>query len=167
MTTYYALIGCGSSKQDSAAPAGELYTSGYAEKKRRFDERFCEDSWILSAKHHLISSDTVIEPYEKHIDSVDIREWGRQVRTALKEEVSGLDVDAEFVVLAPEDYTDAIRGTFHELPQTFHTPFDDSGGIGYQQEWLKKQNRRSEPDFSIPCGPDSDPTEATTLSEYV
>ncbi len=65
--------------------------------------------FILSAKHHLLSLNTMIEPYDmtlKKFNSSEKSEWGRKVIQEIKK-VANIETD-EFTILAGKDYINPI-----------------------------------------------------------
>lgn len=58
-----ALVGCGKSKLDHAAPARQLYTGSLFVAASRWAAE-CDGWFILSAKFGLLDPETVVEPYE-------------------------------------------------------------------------------------------------------
>lgn len=72
------LIGCGKTKLDHAAPAKDLYTGPLFRKARAWAERVGDEWAILSAKHHLVMPDQVIEPYDLCLEDLKpdyYRQW--------------------------------------------------------------------------------------------
>jgi hypothetical protein len=63
------IVGCGARKLEWAAPARELYTGSLFRAASRHAERLGLPWRILSAEHGFISPDTVIEPYDRRIES--------------------------------------------------------------------------------------------------
>ncbi len=64
-----ALVGCGKTKLDRAAPARDLYTGQLFQKARQYAEVHCDAWYILSALHWTVSPSRVLEPYEARLDS--------------------------------------------------------------------------------------------------
>jgi hypothetical protein len=76
------LISCGKRKLDRPAPARDLYTGRLFQLARQFAERHCERWYILSAKHGLVSPETVLEPYDLCLNDLsvrDVRAWAKRV----------------------------------------------------------------------------------------
>jgi hypothetical protein len=59
------LVGCVKTKRDYPAPAKDLYISDLFHKRRAYVERYYDTWVILSAKHHVIMPDQILEPYDE------------------------------------------------------------------------------------------------------
>lgn len=81
------LVGCVKTKRLNPAPAKDLYISDLFRKRRNYAER-CYDSWlILSAKHHVVPPDAMLEPYDetlKEKTATERRQWANHVFDQLK-----------------------------------------------------------------------------------
>lgn len=146
----YALVGCGSDKQDDPATARDLYTSPYFAKKRRFAEELCGDWWIVSAKHGLLDPNDHVEPYERSIDDVDVAAWLDDVEEQIAADVEP-DVSegaTEVWMLVGRRYLDAadrrgrtLRHVLNGLDTTVYYPFGQTEG----QQWLDHVVEAGEP----------------------
>jgi len=145
----FALVGCGSAKQDTPVPARELYTSTYFALKRQYAVEHA-DSWrILSAKHGLVAPDEPIGPYDaslskrsdSYIGDNAVATWGERVRASLETHLSELDPTPTVVVLAGEDYARPLDPLLEQSRFDVEWPFrqDDLEGIGDQMHWLSEQ----------------------------
>jgi hypothetical protein len=154
---YYrvAILGCGAEKQDEAAPAFEMYTSTYFEKKREYAEATCEYGYVLSAKHGLIPAHKEIDPYDARVS--DLTEAGRehlQFRVA-QQLHSKLNLGAhELVLLMGESYRELLKPVLRRAARSYYSeqghdrvysPFEEEnlGGIGKQMEWLDSQKPKA------------------------
>lgn len=102
------LVSCGKSKQQTAAPAKDLYTSERFKEARRFAERFAQNWFIISAKHGLVSPEATLNPYDFSIDLLNPdqkRAWADEVTKALLKHVPGV---AHAVILATDSYSDPL-----------------------------------------------------------
>ena len=146
MTRRYAIVGCGKAKKDESAPAKELYTSTFFEKKREFAEVFARRWWILSAEHGLVEPDTVLEPYDTTVEDLDDREryeLRRDVRDTFKRTFDGV-VNARVDVLAGRDYVDLVAPVldaeeFLDRGILAKYPLQGFGGIGEQMQHLNRK----------------------------
>jgi hypothetical protein len=145
----FALVGCGSAKHDTPAPARELYTSTYFELKRQYAVEHA-DSWhILSAKHGLVVPDEPIAPYDaslskrsdSYIGDDAVATWGERVRTSLETHLTERNPTPAVVVLAGEDYAAPLDPLLEQSRFDVEWPFrqDDLAGIGDQMHWLSEQ----------------------------
>ena len=75
-----ALVACTAKKLPHAARAGDMYMpSEWFKGAFPIADRISEQVWILSAKHHLLDTDEVIEPYQKTLNTMSLKkrtEWG-------------------------------------------------------------------------------------------
>lgn len=101
-----ALISCTSNKQEYKCSAGEMYQVSKTFSLSYDLATLCTDKiYILSAKHHLLDPNTLIEPYNLALatfDTAQRRNWAKEVVTQLKEKCD-LEQD-EFIILAGKDY---------------------------------------------------------------
>lgn len=73
MTAHVVILGCGKAKRDVASAAVELYVGPLYRDRLALARALGGPHAILSAKHGLISPDTVIEPYD-----ATLTPWGRR-----------------------------------------------------------------------------------------
>ena len=115
------LISCVSQKENTAVVAEGMYKSPLFRKSLAYAKKLVTDDaiYILSAKHHLLPLDKVIEPYNETLNKMrkeDRTAWGVKVIEQLRE-VANLEED-KFIVLAGEKYIEPIKDclTNIELP---------------------------------------------------
>lgn len=121
----------------------DLYDSIPFDLKRTYGRRFGDRRSILSAEHGLIPAGRAIEPYDTHIDDVDIDEWVATVASQVEPPDTGYErfgVDL-IEVLAGQDYIDPLREVFATYPAEVRYPFEEAGcgGIGEQNGWLRAE----------------------------
>jgi hypothetical protein len=88
------LVGCVKTKQSTAAPARELYTSTLFAKRRRYAEATGRPWYILSALHGLVDPNQVLEPYDMYLAGQTHsyrRQWATRVVRDLVSAVGPLD----------------------------------------------------------------------------
>ena len=88
------LVSCSKRKRATAAPARDLYTSPLFQKSRAHAEATGVPWFVLSAKHGLVSPETVLEPYDVTLSTTHReyrREWARRVLSQLGEACGSLD----------------------------------------------------------------------------
>lgn len=76
------LVGCVKTKLDRRVPAKDLYTSPLFRGRRAFVEASCEQWFILSAKHGLLSPAEEVEPYDETLKAgspQERRAWAERV----------------------------------------------------------------------------------------
>lgn len=95
------------------AVAKDLYVSDLFRGRRRYVERTCDRWFILSAKHHLVRPDDVIEPYNCTLVGAaesKCRAWGARVLRELIDELGDL-AQYEFELHAGHEYRSfGLRG---------------------------------------------------------
>lgn len=101
------LIGCAKQKRDEPSPARELYQESPLFRKRlRYARSLAPDLvLVLSAKHHVLEMDEIIEPYDVTLNDMsrgEVREWAAETLDELRELVD-LERD-RFVILAGRRY---------------------------------------------------------------
>jgi uncharacterized protein DUF6884 len=130
------LVACVAGKRATPHKAAELYTSPWFEMVRELVSSSGEPWFILSAKHGLVSSDTVIAPYNETLNTMGVacrREWAVRVQGQMNEAMPTAD---EVVILAGVRYReylmDYLKGRFAKVsvPMAGLT-------IGRQLRWLK------------------------------
>lgn len=131
------LIGCGGRKQESGAwKACELYTSAYFKLKYKYAQSFNCPIHIISAKHHLVDIDEMIEPYDCTLKGKGKKTrmlWAEEVVRNLKEKYGNLD-DYCFIILAGKDYYECLV----ELLGADHCKLPLNGmRIGQQNMFMK------------------------------
>ena len=88
------LVACAATKRKYPCQAKDLYVSDLFEKSRMYVEQHGWHWYILSAKHHLLDPDKVIQPYEKTLKTMrtaDRKQWAREVATQLERVLHGGD----------------------------------------------------------------------------
>lgn len=145
----FALVGCGNAKQDTPAPARELYTSTYFALKRQYAVEHA-DSWhILSSKHGLVDPDESIVPYDaslstrtdSYIGDDAVAQWSEHVRADLEAHLTECDPTPTVVVLVGEDYARPLDPLLEQSRFDVEWPFrqDALAGMGDQMHWLSEQ----------------------------
>lgn len=103
------LVSCGKRKLPDAAPAKDLYISPRFQEARKFAETFSDRWFVISAKHGLLSPDSVISPYDLDLDSLSEsrqQAWAASVIEGLsKRDLS----ESNITVLAAGNYASLLR----------------------------------------------------------
>lgn len=123
------LVSCVGKKRDTACPAKDLYVSDWFIKAREWAENNGKRWFILSAKHGLLHPDTIIEPYEKTLNTMPAegrRAWAGHVSSALSA------LPGRLVCLAGRKYWEHITVEL-DIPL-------EGMGIGQQLAWFKAKN---------------------------
>lgn len=138
--TRAALVGCGSDKQATAAPAGKLYTSPYFSCKRDYATNRCSVWWVVSAEHGLISPETRIQPYKTPLSELPQAEqdrWGEIVSAELHAiDWTGRGIETLDILLG-QDYIAPIEGALAEIEPTCCYLFEETSGNGEQAGLLR------------------------------
>ena len=119
------LVGCVKEKAHVRSPAANLYRSTLFTGRRRFVEHSCDEWWILSAAHGLVSATTMLDPYDlalKDLSRAARRTWSRAVLAAIVEHIAPAVGDL-FEIHAGSEYRDfgivdglTARGCQVEIP---------------------------------------------------
>lgn len=126
------LISCGKLKCDHPCWAKGMYMGLYYLKQRAFIEAFCDEWWIISAKHGLLHPDTQIEPYDVtlgEMTSFTRRLWARSVRVQILKAVSSNQI---LLSTMGNNYSECLT----RLPHDIRSPFTDEGGMGMRIQTL-------------------------------
>ena len=134
------LISCVATKLNKRAPAKDLYISNLFKKSMAYAKSLKPDKiFILSAKHHLLKLDTVIDPYDVTLSNVPIASrmkkpelkvlnkderiaWGKEVINQLKNKCD-LEKD-EIIALAGKRYIEYLTPHIKNLKEPLE-------GIGF------------------------------------
>jgi hypothetical protein len=151
-----ALVACGATKLDHAAPAKDLYTGQLFRKARAYAEANADAWYVLSARHGLVAPETIVEPYDARMPlaAADRRRWGHTVASALQYAISrdhgvalvkrgkflAFPPDSfELLMLAGRDYVDPLAEALSWSGRTDHYSIDDPMkglGIGHRLAFL-------------------------------
>ncbi|MFF4879728.1 DUF6884 domain-containing protein [Micromonospora sp. NPDC000668] len=128
------IVPCGVAKLDRPAPAGQMYTGSYHRACRRAADRLGGRLVILSARHGLLTPDTVIEPYELRMGQP-----GAVTASTLRAQARrmGIDVAGTVTVLAGRDYADPVSAVWPHA----HRPLDGTRGMPEQMAVLAELAR--------------------------
>lgn len=138
-----AILGCTSRKRDNACTAVELYQASsffrkileYANEVIKVDEVF-----ILSAKHNLIPSTKVIEPYNVTLIGQKKEDRMAWANTSLEQILEKFDPKRDKLYLfCGKVYYEFILPSLIEKGFQCEIPLEDKGGIGKQLQWLDQQ----------------------------
>ena len=116
------LLSCVSKKANEKAKAKDLDLSPLFKKSLAYAYKLKPDAiYILSAKHHLLELDSVIEPYDVTLNKMkknDRLNWGRKVIELLKWKV---DLESDrFIILAGNNYILSIKDSLIHIEQLFY-----------------------------------------------
>ena len=116
------LISCCKEKLNFAAKAKDLYQSeGF---KKRLSEAFShnpDEILILSAKHHIVELDHVLEPYDVCLSNQTIGEQKKWAEICLADLSSRFNLKEDrFIILANEDYYRYLIGQYRI--ENYETP---------------------------------------------
>lgn len=116
------LLSCVSQKISERSKAKDLYISPLFKKSLAYAYKLKPDAiYILSAKHHLIELDRIIEPYNVTLNKMkknDRLNWGKKVIDQLKDK-SNLEKDT-FIMLAGNKYIMPIKDKLINIEQPFY-----------------------------------------------
>ncbi|MEO7086693.1 MAG: DUF6884 domain-containing protein [Gemmatimonadaceae bacterium] len=103
-----ALVSCVKTKRTVASPAGDLYTSPLFVALRAYANANADAWYVLSAEHGLVAPTTIIDPYERTLNTMPKRDrtaWAERVRTQLLET---LPTGATVLFLAGQRYREGL-----------------------------------------------------------
>lgn len=105
-----ALVSCTKSKRSHPSKPKDLYLpSSLFRKARMYSEKYQDDWYIISAKHHLLDPEgPEIEPYDetlKDFNKEQKKEWSKKVLEQLREK--GL-LDKKLVIHAGKEYYEEL-----------------------------------------------------------
>ena len=98
------LVSCGRRKRCFAVPAKELYVSARFQRERVSIEATGCTWFVLSAKHHLLGPDEIIDPYDKALGDATPEEreaWAEEVKKQMDKYLPDGEI---IVILAEKDY---------------------------------------------------------------
>lgn len=103
------LVSCCGPKLSIPAPARYLYTSPLFVKSLAYAEARCDFVYVISAKHHLVELDQVLDPYDQVMAprKRERNRWGLHVASSI-EHRHGRDI--ELMVLAGNKYVRPLIG---------------------------------------------------------
>lgn len=136
-----ALIACTKSKMPYSCPAKELYSkSDLFRKEYIFAKTLADNIYILSAKHGLVSEDTILAPYDQTLCGAKTqikKDWSKKV---LKQMEDTFDMqNDEFIFLADQDYIKYLIAFIKEKYNAkIETPLENIGAIGKIKQYLKQ-----------------------------
>lgn len=135
MTTF-GLISCASRKQGQTSRAEEMYVSTLFSLSRAYVQEHCDRWFILSAKHHLLAPDDLIDPYDLTLNrmrATDRLRWAAAVWEQLSAHVSAGD---RVVLVAGRRYFEHLLAYLAAARVSVDRP---TAGlpIGKSLQWLK------------------------------
>lgn len=134
------LVACASSKLPHSAPAGQIYTSALFEKSRSWANKFCDDWYVLSAKHGLLDPKQVIEPYNLTLNGAGvevIKQWSASVLSSLLQKTTPSDC---LIFLAGNNYRKFLQPSLKYRGYSIEIPLEGLR-IGEQLQWLTREMR--------------------------
>ena len=127
-------LSCVKTKAESRCKARDMYISPLFTKSLELAERLdSPNTYILSAKHHLLPLDEEIDPYNETLldfSADEKKAWADIVIEQMKK--AGIDFNAKTYFFAGEHYIEYLRDYFPNRVEMFA----DLGGLGYILEHL-------------------------------
>jgi hypothetical protein len=117
------LVSCSNRKLEHAAPARDLYTSPTFQASRQLAELRGSTWFIISAKHGLLSPETVIAPYDVSLSSFSSEErvqWANCVTEGIREFVP---TRSEITFLTDDLYAEHLTSRLRGLGYRIRLPF--------------------------------------------
>ena len=110
------LIACCSLKAETKTKAAYIYQSQLFRLSKLWMEQQGLDWWVLSAKYGWLNKNTIIEPYNLTLNTMNTKQrqqWSQYVQRQLLYEFGAKTL---FVVLAGEKYLLPLKSFQHTLP---------------------------------------------------
>lgn len=126
------LVGCGKTKAATAREAKDLYVGPLFRAARAYAENFLDEWVILSAFHHVLTPEQIVEPYDRTLSEMrdsGRHAWGHSVSSWLNGRYHGWEV--RYVGLAGGEYLENLR-----LDAPIETPLRGMG-IGARLKFLR------------------------------
>jgi hypothetical protein len=136
-------VACSKTKAASPKPAAALYTSPLYRKSLLAALDSGKKTYILSAKHGLLSCSDIIEPYDvtlKTLPRTERLDWGRRVARQLESIVDRSTVASMF---CGEEYLSPIRGFLEGRAVTVEAPLVGRS-LGQRLQDLAIRNHEAE-----------------------
>lgn len=131
----FCLVSCVGKKLPHQAKAEDLYQSQWFKLAVAYAKANCEGWAILSAEHGIVYPWELLEPYEKTLNNMPIKErktWAKKVIYDLA------NTNWEhLVILAGKRYREFIVPWLGENGYNYEVPMEGLG-IGQQLKWLKE-----------------------------
>ena len=136
------LLSCSARKAGNPLPAAELYQGTLFKASLAWAQQQQPDAiYILSAKHHLVEPDRVLQPYDLTLNDMptaELRRWSDAVLEQLK---SATDIERDrFIILAGDRYRRFL------IPHLRNVELPLEGmRIGEQVQFLQSQVQAADP----------------------
>ncbi|MFP4051702.1 MAG: DUF6884 domain-containing protein [Thermoplasmata archaeon] len=133
------LISCTKSKKDHPSKPKELYMPSHLFKKaRKYCEKYHDDYYILSAKHHLLDPNGLkIEPYDETLNDATVserREWSKKVFEQLKEKNL---LSKKLIIHAGKKYYEFLLPLLEDADVEYEIPTEGLA-IGQSMSWYNQ-----------------------------
>lgn len=137
------LVACSAGKAPSKMPAKGLYTSALFRKSQAFANQYCGRWFILSAKHHLVTPDERISPYDETLNDAAAKQRVAWANETFSQLCARCPPSASIMLLAGERYR---RGLVPLLRHRGHEVMEPLKGlsIGRQLQWLSRACQSSD-----------------------
>lgn len=135
------LVSCVGQKSPEPTEARDLYRSTWFKKARAWIEARDCDWFILSAEYGLLHPQTVIEPYDKSLNTMPVagrRDWAGRVSRQLRAQL----IADEIIVLAGVRYREFLMPVLREIADSVEVPMAGLG-IGQQLAYLSARDSPS------------------------
>lgn len=133
-------LSCTKEKMNKKCKAKDMYSpSSLFSKCYKYGKSLNPDKiYILSAKHHLLELDDIIEPYNLTLKDFSVeekKEWTEKVLKMMKDK--NIDFSEKCYFLCGDEYIEFLKDNF----KNHECVFDGKGGIGDIMHWLDVQNK--------------------------
>ena len=139
-----AIIGCTKDKKSYKCEAIELYQkSTLFQKELKYSKKIikADDIYILSAKHHLIHSSDIIEPYDITLNGKPKSERVEWANVSWKQMSDKFDPNNDkLFLLCGKNYYEFIEPELIKNNYLYEIPLKGKGGLGMQLQWLDQHS---------------------------
>ena len=138
-TSELYLVSCVSKKAPTPRKAKNLYTSPWFGKAKTYVESTKQRWFILSAKYRLVEPNCRINPYEKSLNSMPIkerREWAEDVFKQLRAHITDIDT---IYILAGQRYREFLVPMLRDCDDMNICVPMEGLRIGEQLRWLNER----------------------------
>lgn len=131
------LVSCVSRKREHPVEARDLYRSDWFVKARAYVEQAGTKWFILSAEHGLVSPESVISPYERTLNTMDITARQVWASNVLKQLTPNLRAVDRVVILAGARYREFLVDAIRKKVLVVEIPLEGMR-IGEQLRWFNR-----------------------------
>lgn len=142
MVQTIALVACSKRKANYKTPAEELYQGKLFIKSSPYAKQHADTWYILSGMYGLLEPSKTIEPYNRTLNTMSVKERKHWAKLVLKELLPLIEKEDTILFLAGIRYREYLISGLIAHGCKISIPMEGLG-IGQQLQWLNKQNSGS------------------------